>query len=93
MRWIRASADKWNLDPAKIGLLGFSAGGQVAAIHASNAEAFYPAADEIDRGQKHRPDFLILIYPWRVADEQTEKLMAPITIDEQTPPAFNRPYG
>ncbi len=87
LRWLRANAAKWQLDPAKIGLLGFSAGGQVAAIHASNEEAFYQAIDEVDKN-RHRPDFLILVYPWQIADEKTETLMAPITIDEKMPPAF-----
>jgi acetyl esterase/lipase len=88
IQWIRANASKWKLDKAKIGLLGFSAGGQVAAIHASNAQSFYLPTDGIDRENGHRPDFLMLIYPWRVADEKTEKLMVPITIYENTPPAF-----
>jgi len=87
LSWLRANASKWQLDPAKIGLLGFSAGGQAASIHATNEKAFYDAIDEVDQ-TSHRPDFLILIYPWNIADKETEKLMAPIKIDEKTPPAF-----
>ena len=87
LRWLRANASKWQLDPAKIGLLGFSAGGQAAAIHASNEKAFYEPIDEVDK-TSHRPDFMILIYPWNIADQKTGKLMEPIKIDEKTPPAF-----
>ena len=87
IRWIRARADQWNIDPAKVGLLGFSAGGQVAAIHLTSVESAYEAIDQIDR-QSFRPDFSLLIYPWRIYDEQTRSLISPIRVTQQTPPAF-----
>lgn len=87
LKHLRANADEFGFDPEKIGLLGFSAGGQVAAIHATNENVFYDAIDEVD-GASHRPDFLILIYPWRVADEKTETLMPEIVPSEKTPPGF-----
>ncbi len=63
IRTVRARAAEWNLDPAKIGVMGFSAGGHLASTLAtyfdgSNADA----ADAIDRSSS-RPDFLILCYP------------------------------
>jgi acetyl esterase/lipase len=88
IQWIRAKAENWNLDPEKVGLLGFSAGGQVAAIHASTGPSLYTVRDGIDREERHRPSFLLLIYPWQVADEETEVLMEPIKIDEYMPPSF-----
>jgi acetyl esterase/lipase len=63
MRTVRARAAEWNLDPSRIGVMGWSAGGEVAAMVA------YPpvagdaqAADPIERVSA-RPDFQILIYP------------------------------
>ena len=63
IRTVRARAAEWNLDSAKIGVMGFSAGGHLASTLAtyfdgSNADA----ADAIDRTSS-RPDFLILCYP------------------------------
>lgn len=49
IRYLRHHAKSYGLDPAKIGLLGFSAGGQVAAIHLTQEKAYYEAIDEIDK--------------------------------------------
>jgi dienelactone hydrolase len=63
IRVVRARAGEFSIDPAKIGLIGFSAGGHVSA-RASTCfdEPAYPAIDAID-GQSARPDFAMLIYP------------------------------
>jgi acetyl esterase/lipase len=63
IRVVRARAAEFSIDPAKIGLIGFSAGGHVSA-RASTCfdEPAYPAIDAID-GQSARPDFAMLIYP------------------------------
>ncbi len=87
LRYLRKNAEKWKLDPAKIGLLGFSAGGQVAAIHLTQGKAFYEVIDEVDE-VSHRPDFFMLVYPWRVVDDKTEKLMPEIVPSEKMPPGF-----
>ncbi len=63
MRTVRARAAEWNLDPSRIGVMGWSAGGEVAAMVAyppvaGNAKS----ADPIERISA-RPDFQILIYP------------------------------
>lgn len=87
LRYLRKNAEEFGLDPEKIGLLGFSAGGQVAAIHATQAETHYEAIDEVDTVSQ-RPDFLLLVYPWRVADDATEVLMPEIVPSEETPPGF-----
>ncbi len=64
IRTTRAKAAEWNLDPAKIGVMGSSAGGHLASLCATRFDDSLPAetADEIDR-QSCRPDFAILIYP------------------------------
>ena len=63
MRVIRAGAQRFAVDPARIAVLGFSAGGHLAGSLATrHAEMLYPAVDEADR-LSARPDLAALIYP------------------------------
>jgi acetyl esterase/lipase len=63
VRTVRARAKEWNLDANRIGVLGFSAGGHLAATLGTHFElGKTDAKDEIDRVSS-RPDLLILIYP------------------------------
>jgi acetyl esterase/lipase len=63
MRVIRAEAEKWNVDPQRIGVMGFSAGGHLASTLATKFDKGRPdAEDPIDR-VSCRPDFAILCYP------------------------------
>lgn len=63
MRTLRARAEEWRLDPNKLGILGFSAGGHVAAsLGTRYHDTVYPPVDEIDR-QSARPAFMALVYP------------------------------
>lgn len=63
IRTVRARADQWGLDPEKVGVLGFSAGGHLASTTGVHFEEGNPnAADEVQR-QSSRPDFLVLCYP------------------------------
>lgn len=88
LRLMRANAEKWNLKPDRIGVLGFSAGGQVAAIlHTAEGRAAYESLDQIDEQSCH-PDFSLLVYPWRVFDTATDALLPQIKITKETPPAF-----
>lgn len=60
VRMVRKNAIKWNLDPTKIGVIGFSAGGHLAATLSTNfAEKTYENLDSTSP----RPDFTMLIYP------------------------------
>jgi acetyl esterase/lipase len=63
MRLIRSRATEWNIDPAHLGVLGFSAGGHLASTLATHYDAGFPrAADPLDR-PACRPDFAVLVYP------------------------------
>jgi acetyl esterase/lipase len=57
---VRENAAKWNIDPAKIGIMGFSAGGHLASTEATH---FKKALIENNNNTNLRPDFQILIYP------------------------------
>ncbi len=63
IRTVRARATEWGLDPSKVGILGFSAGGHLASTATTHFDAGNPnATDPIDR-QSSRPDRAILVYP------------------------------
>ena len=63
VRTVRARAKEWDVDPARIGILGFSAGGHLASSAGTHFQNRYSEAkDSIDR-VSCRPDFMILIYP------------------------------
>ncbi|MEZ0265361.1 MAG: alpha/beta hydrolase [Phycisphaerae bacterium] len=63
VRFVRTYAKDWNLDPARIGILGFSAGGHLASTVSTHYDAGdASAADPIDRASS-RPDLSVLIYP------------------------------
>ncbi len=88
MRLIRDQAKNWQLQTERIGILGFSAGGQVASIaHSKADESTYTAIDAIDK-QSCKPDFSLLIYPWQLLDPKSSELIEPIHITEQSAPAF-----
>lgn len=87
LRLVRHQAAKWQLDPNRIGVLGFSAGGQVASIlHTNDGTAAYEALDEIDR-HSAIPSFSLLVYPWRVQTEDGS-LLPEIRPSATSPPAF-----
>lgn len=63
IRMVRSNAANWKLSPQRIGILGFSAGGELAALAAMEFDSGDPnAADPVDRVDC-RPDFQVLIYP------------------------------
>jgi acetyl esterase/lipase len=63
IRLVRARAAEWHVDPARIGIMGFSAGGHLASTAATHFDAGRPdSADPIER-QGSRPDFAVLAYP------------------------------
>lgn len=63
IRTVRAYAGEWRVDPDRIGILGFSAGGHLASTAATHVEPGDPDADDPLARFSTRPDFLTLVYP------------------------------
>ena len=90
---VRLHATEWHINPHKIGVLGFSAGGHLVAATSVHFERVYPAIDAADK-LSCRPDFAIAIYPGHLSfgDEQLQspKLNSDIRahLTAQTPPTF-----
>ncbi len=86
---VRQHAKEWNIDPHRIGVLGFSAGGHLAAALSTNFETrSYPAIDASD-SVSCRPDFAVLIYPaYLTSPEGSDKLAPELAVSPQTPPTF-----
>ena len=91
MGLVRLHAGEWHIDPHKIGVLGFSAGGHLAAaISTHYAKRLYPAVDAADK-ESCRPDFAVAIYPGHLSlAVDTFALNSDIRshITRQTPPTF-----
>ncbi len=85
----RSRAKNWNLDPKRIGVLGFSAGGHLsAAVSTVFEKRTYEPVDEADQTDC-RPNFTVLIYPaYLTAKGQHDKLAPELTVNSNTPPAF-----
>lgn len=86
---VRARAGEWGLDPKRIGILGFSAGGHLAAAACNNYDKrTYEPVDDADK-QSCRPDFAVLIYPaYLTVKEQGDKVAPELPVTTNTPPTF-----
>jgi acetyl esterase/lipase len=86
---LRFQAARWHIDPRKIGVLGFSAGGHmVAAISTHFEQRLYPAVDAADQ-VSCRPDFAVALYPGHLAvPEKSFALNPDIQVTQKTPPTF-----
>lgn len=63
IRLVRHHAEEWNIDPDKIGIMGFSAGGHLASTLGTHFDSGNPGSDDPILQQSCRPDFMILGYP------------------------------
>lgn len=79
IRLVRNRAAEWGVDPKRVGILGFSAGGEVAALTGTHYDAGEAAAADPVQRESSQPAFMALIYPGLPAD---------FKVDSSTPQAF-----
>jgi acetyl esterase/lipase len=86
---VRSHAAEWHIDPARIGVLGFSAGAHLSAALSTHFEQrLYDPIDGADK-VSCRPDFAVIIYPGYLAlSEQNFAPNGEIHVTEKTPPSF-----
>jgi acetyl esterase/lipase len=86
---VRFQAKQWKIDPRKIGVLGFSAGGHmVAAISTRFEKRLYPLVDAADQ-ESCRPDFAVALYAGHLALREEDFALNPeIRVTSRTPPTF-----
>ncbi len=89
MGLLRLRAAAWRIDPSKIGVLGFSAGGHMAAALSTHFQKrLYAAVDEADQ-VSCRPDFAVALYPGHLAVPEERFVLNPdLQVTSRTPPTF-----
>ena len=90
MGLVRFNAAKWHIDPHKIGVLGFSAGGHlVAAISTHFDRRLHLAVDTADK-ESCRPDFAVALYPGHLLEHTSKPLQLNpyVPVTGKTPPTF-----
>jgi acetyl esterase/lipase len=87
MSLVRSHAAEWHIDPHKVGVLGFSAGGHMVASISTHEERTYPPVDAADR-QSWRPDFAVALYPGHLATREARTLNSDIHVTSRTPPTL-----
>ena len=85
--YVRTHAEEMNLDPQRIGVMGFSAGGHLSAMASNNFDKrTYPAVDAADKASC-RPDFCLLVYP-AYLDGENFQLAPEVKVSSTTPPTM-----
>ncbi|MGL4552742.1 MAG: alpha/beta hydrolase [Gemmataceae bacterium] len=85
---VRSKAKEWGLDPTRVGVLGFSAGGHLAAsVALRSAERSYKPADAVDE-VSCKPDFAVLIYPAYLVTDKRDALRPQFAVGKDAPPMF-----
>lgn len=88
MSLVRHHAGEWKIDPQRIGILGFSAGGQVAGlVSILHQQRQYEPVDDVDK-LSCRPDFAVLIYPGGFDEKGQSRLKDEVKITADAPPMF-----
>jgi acetyl esterase/lipase len=88
IRLIRSKARAWGIAPDRIGMVGFSAGGHLAAATALNFEKrTYPPIDALDK-LSCRPDFAIVVYPGYLKARDKDELAPGLRVPKGAPPMF-----
>jgi acetyl esterase/lipase len=87
IRAARVHAAAWNVDPKRLGVIGFSAGGNLAAKASTQfGEPAYAAVDDADR-QDCRPDFAVLVYP-AYLDDRNGHISPDLNLKAKIPPTL-----
>jgi acetyl esterase/lipase len=85
---VRSKAKDWGIDPTRIGIFGFSAGGHLAASAATNFDhRSYEPIDAVDQ-VSCRPDFAVLVYPAYLKLKDKDELSPGLPVSAETPPLF-----
>src|SRR5204863_167244 len=85
---VRSKAKEWGIDPRRIGMVGFSAGGHLAIATATSFEKrTYEPLDDIDQ-ISCRPDFAVPVYSGYLKSEVKDELAAGLRVPADTPPVF-----
>jgi len=87
---VRQHAAEWQIDPHKVGVLGFSAGGHLVAAISTHATRIYAPVDAAD-GQSCRPDFAVALYPGHMSAnyrDDLSRLNPTLVVTSRTPPTF-----
>jgi endo-1,4-beta-xylanase len=79
IRLIRSRTEEWHVNPARVGIMGFSAGGEVAALASTRFDAGKTHSADLIERQSSRPDFDALIYPGIRAGNFTIPKDMPVT--------------
>jgi acetyl esterase/lipase len=88
VRLVRSRAKEWGLDPRRIGIVGFSAGGHLAIATATSFEkSSYEPVDAVDK-VSCRPDFAVLVYPGYLKARDKDELAPGLRVPAGTPPVF-----
>jgi rhamnogalacturonan endolyase len=83
----RAHAAEWNIDPKRLGVIGFSAGGHLSAKASTQFDQrSYPALDATDQ-QSCRPDFAVLVYP-AYLDDKNGHVSSDLNLKAKIPPTL-----
>ena len=88
MRLVRSRAKQWGVDPARIGFIGFSAGGEVAGMIGTKFDPGKPDAEDPIERVSSRPDFNVLIYPWYRPGAMHSDLPPLFPVPKDAPPVF-----
>ncbi len=84
---VRARAAEWKIDPQRLGVIGFSAGGDLAAKASTRFdERTYAAIDEVDK-ESCRPDFAVLVYP-ACLDDKAGHTAPDLNLKAKIPPTL-----
>jgi len=88
VRLVRSRAQEWNVDPGRIGFIGFSAGGEVAGMIETKYDAGNPDSPDPVERVSSRPDFTAFIYPWYRPGANHPEAPPLFPIPEGAPPVF-----